>query len=136
MTRVFIDTSAILALLVPTDVAHERASRVFERLRAGECLLMTTSYTLVETYALLSRRFGRRAAASFRSAFAPLLEIFWVDEELHERGLDLLFQRPSGVSLVDAVSFVCIRNARVHEVFAFDRHFEQEGFPISPVPAR
>jgi len=35
------------------------------------------------------------------------------------------------VSLVDAVSFICIREARVDEVFAFDRHFESEGFPIA-----
>ena len=131
MNRVFVDTSAILALLVPTDLAHERASRVVDRLKARESFLLTTSYTMVETYALLDRRFGRDATISFRSDFAPLLEIVWVDEDLHERGLDLMLQRPTGVSLVDAVSFICIHEARVDEVFAFDRHFDQEGFPIA-----
>jgi predicted nucleic acid-binding protein len=130
VNRVFIDTSAIFALLVPTDAAHDRAAGVFDRLRAREPVLLTTSYNLVETYALLDRRIGRGATASFRSDFAPLLQIVWIDDGLHERGLDLMLDRPAGVSLVDAVSFVCIREHRVDEVFAFDRHFEQEGFEV------
>lgn len=130
MNRVFIDTSAIIALLVPTDAAHDRAAGAFNRLRARESLLVTTSYNLVETYALLGRRFGRDATATFRSEFAPLLQVLWVDGDLHERGLDLMLERPTGVSLVDAVSFVCIRQHRIDEIFAFDRHFENEGFPI------
>jgi len=130
VNRVFIDTSAIFALLVPTDDAHDRAARAFGRLRTRESVLITTSYNLVETYALLDRRFGRDATAKFRSNFAPLLQILWVDGDLHERGLDLMLERPTGVSLVDAVSFICIRERQVDEVFAFDRHFEVEGFPI------
>ena len=132
MNRVFIDTSAIFALLVPTDAAHARAATAFDRLRARESDLLTTSYNLVETYALLDRRFGRDATASFRSDFATLLQVVWVDSDMHERGLDLMLERPVGVILVDAVSFVCIREHRIDEVFAFDRHFEQEGFQTLP----
>ena len=128
MNRVFIDTSAIFALLVPTDAAHDRAATAFDRLRARESVLLTTSYNLVETYALLDRRIGRDATASFRSNFAPLLQIVWVDDDLHERGLDLMLECPAGVSLVDAVSFLCIREHQIDEVFAFDQHFEREGF--------
>ena len=130
MSRVFVDTSAILALLVPTDAAHERAGAVFDRLRIREAVLLTTSYNLVETYALLGRRFGRDATASFRTDFAPLLQVVWVDCDLHERGLDLMLAHGAGVSLVDAVSFVSIREHRLDEVFAFDRHFAQEGFQV------
>jgi predicted nucleic acid-binding protein len=93
-------------------------------------VLVTTSYNLVETYALLGRRFGPDATATFRSDFAPLLQVVRVDGDLHERGLDLMLEPPTGVSLVDAVSVICIREHRFDEVFAFDRHFETEGFPI------
>lgn len=127
MSRVFVDTSALLALLIPTDESHQAARAAFTKLRHREAGLLTTSYVLVETYALLDRRVGRAAVAAFRESFAPLLEVVWVDRELHERGLDLHLERPRGVSLVDAVSFACIRDARVDEVFAYDRHFEQEG---------
>ncbi len=131
MSRVFVDTSAMFALLAPTDAAHERAVRVFARLRARQSVLLTTSFNLVETYALIGRRLGREATVAFRSSFAPLLDVAWVDRDLHERGLDLMLLMPLGVSLVDAVSFVFIREQRVDEVFVFDSHFEKEGFPVA-----
>ncbi|MDG4596628.1 MAG: PIN domain-containing protein [Candidatus Contendobacter sp.] len=58
MNQVFVDTSAILALLVATDEAHPAAKMAFARLAAREAALLTTSYVLVETYALLGRRLG------------------------------------------------------------------------------
>lgn len=130
MNRVFVDTSAIFALLVPTDQAHARAVEIFDRLHARESSLITTSYVLVETYALLSRRFGRHATIAFRSDFAPLLDVIWVDRELHERGLDVMLDRPTGVSLVDAVSLIAIREHDVDGAFVFDRHFDDEGLHV------
>lgn len=46
MSTVLVDTSAVLALLVPTDVRHKHARRAFTQLAADEARLMTTSYTL------------------------------------------------------------------------------------------
>ena len=128
MSEVFIDTSAVLALLNPNDLHHDRAQRGFAELRSAEAPLVTTSFVLVETYALLGRRMGLEAVRAFRQGLAPLIEVVWVDQELHESGLDLLFeQNRRHLSLVDTVSFVVIRQRRVDRVFAFDRHFYQEG---------
>jgi len=127
LTRTFIDTSAILALLVPTDEAHSRARAIFADLQAETAPLVTTSYVLVETYALLGRRLGVEAVRNFRMSFAPLLDVAWVDSDLHERALDLLLERPRGVSLVDAVSFVFLRDESIERAFVFDTHFEKEG---------
>jgi predicted nucleic acid-binding protein len=129
VNRVFIDTSAVLALLNPDDAHHDRARRSFETLRSKEVPLVTTSYVLVETYALLSRRMGLEAVQAFRTTMAPLIEVVWVDEEVHESGLDLLLERNQRrLSLVDVVSFLTIHENRIERVFAFDRHFDQEGF--------
>jgi predicted nucleic acid-binding protein len=129
MSRVFVDTSAVLAFLSPTDESHEPARRAFERLQAREAPLVTTSFVLVEIYALLGRRMGLEAVETFRKDFAPLLEIVWVDADLHEAGLDLLSgRRIRDLSLVDAVSFLVMRQRRLDEAFAFDRHFRDEGF--------
>ena len=131
MSRVFVDTSAFLALLNPHDVAHKRARAAFERLAAASEALTTTSYVLVETYALIGRRLGSEAVRAFRESFAPLLEPIWVDEALHEAGLDLLLSRKSRrLSLVDAVSFVAIRQRVVDRVFAYDAHFQRERFDL------
>lgn len=129
MSRVFADTSGFLAILVADDTAHGVAKRAFARLKDREAILSTTSYVLVETYALCERRLGLAAVRGFREAFAPLLQVRWVDEALHERGLELLLERGKrGLSLVDAVSFLAARDEGIEEAFAFDKHFEQEGF--------
>ncbi len=131
MSRVFVDTSAILALLVPSDRAHAEAKKIFQGLERNAAPLVTTSYVLVETYALLGRRFGLAAVERFRTAFAPLLEITWIDEKVHERAVDLLFQRQKRrLSLVDATSFVVIGDLDIEQVFAFDAHFLDEGLPL------
>ncbi len=83
------------------------------------------------TYALIGRRLGLEAVRSFRADFAPLIEVVWVDEALHNAGLDLLLDRRKRLlSLVDAVSFVTMRRGNIADAFAFDPHFEQEGFSI------
>jgi predicted nucleic acid-binding protein len=131
LTRVFVDTSALIALVVANDDAHGSAVRVFSRLESQQSVLVTSSYALVETYALLGRRHGNRVIARFREELQPLFDVVWVDRELHERGLDRLLGREiRGLSLVDAVSFVIMEGERIEEAFAYDRHFEQAGFSL------
>ncbi len=123
MNRVLVDTSAILALLVPTDQAHARARREFDRLRRKEATLLVTSYVLVETYALIGRRFGVAAVRRFREEFAPLLQVIWVTPVMHEKALDLLLaDGRRRLSLVDAVSLVVAAESTVDGIFAFDKH--------------
>lgn len=129
MRTVLVDTSAVLALLVPTDVHHKRAQRAFKELAAIEAQLITTSYTLVECYALIGRRLGLDALTTFRAEFAPLLNVVWIGSDEHERALDLLAESQSEkLSLVDTVSFVVARDHHVEHVFAFDPHFTKAGF--------
>ena len=71
--RVLIDTSAFYALRSATDLFHNRASVAYERLLDREQELWTTSYTLVETVALLHRRLGFEVVSEFRiGATAPM----------------------------------------------------------------
>ncbi len=131
MSRVFVDTSALLALLVGSDQAHEKAKEGFGRLRAERASLVTSSYVLVETYALLQSRIGMGAVRVFREVFAPLLEVLWVDEATHERALDsLLLRDVRKLSLVDATSFELMRANRLDRAFAFDAHFREEGYTL------
>lgn len=131
MTRVFVDTSAILALLVASDRAHGIAAEAFLKLSSHQAVLITTSYVLVETYALLGRRLGLEAVKRFREDFSPLLDVVWVHKELHEKALDVMLQRKAAaLSLVDITSFLVAHEQKIDSVFAFDEHFEKEGFVL------
>jgi uncharacterized protein len=128
---VFADTSGLIALLNAKDENHARAKRVFANLRTRQASLLSTSFVLVETYALLGWRLGLEAIRSFRTEFAPLIEVVGVDETLHNAGLDLVLDRRKRLlSLVDAVSFITMRQRNVAEAFAFDPDFEHEGFSL------
>lgn len=131
MSGVFVDTSALYALLCPEDRAHTRARSTFADLRKRDASLVTSSYVLVETFALVARRLGHGAVREFRIHLRPLLEVEWVDELVHEEALDLMLERARReLSLVDAASFVVMRRRGIGEAFAFDRHFEEEGFDL------
>jgi predicted nucleic acid-binding protein len=131
VNAVFADTSGLLALLNASDDQHARAQRAFANLQSRQAPLVSTSFVLVETYALAGRRLGLDAVRSFRADFAPLIDVVWVDEALHDAGLDLLLDRRKRLlSLVDAVSFITMRQKNVADAFAFNPHFEQEGFSL------
>ena len=86
--------------------------------------------------ALLNGRDEHHAAAArafrkLQSRQTPLSEVAWVDATLHEAGLDLLLtERRRQLSLVDALSLVVMAQRRLEGAFAFDPHFEQEGFTL------
>ncbi|MCX6538990.1 MAG: PIN domain-containing protein [Acidobacteria bacterium] len=51
---VFLDTSALLALIDADEVRHEDARLIWKRLLGNDVPIVTTNYVLVETYALTS----------------------------------------------------------------------------------
>jgi len=126
---VFVDTSALLAVLHAGDENHARASRAFRALLESNEDLLTTSYVLVETVALLQHRFGLAAVRGFQDAVAPVIGIVWVDAGLHaEAAAALLTAARRDLSLVDCVSFTCMRRQGMTRAFQYDRHFREQGF--------
>jgi predicted nucleic acid-binding protein len=128
---VFVDTSALLAVLDADDAYHARASRLWSHLVGGEEDLLTTSYVLVETFALAQARLGLPAARLLHDDVVPILRVTWVDEALHRAAATaMLTAQRRHLSLVDCVSFEAMRRLGAERVFAFDRHFRQQGFTL------
>lgn len=131
MTSVFVDTSAIYAFLVHEDDRHREAKALVESLRAAEPTLVSSSYVLQETVALLQARIGVPAVRTFQQTFAPALEIEWIDGTLYQRAMAaLLAAGKRGVSLTDWTSLEVMRDRGIEQAFAFDGHFEEQGFRV------
>lgn len=81
---VFVDTSAFLALLEPEDENHSMASQIWERLLRDGVKLICSNYVLIETFALLQRRFGMAAVKDFQESVVPVLAVVWVDQSIHD----------------------------------------------------
>lgn len=93
--------------------------------------LLTHSYALCETTALAQRRIGLRAVTQLHEEVLPLLEVEWVDGDLHAAAWAALrAARRRRVSLVDHVSFELMRRRRIDTAFAFDDDFRREGFAL------
>ncbi len=128
--KVFVDTSAFYALASAGDEFHSRARVVYEGLLREDVELLTSSYVLVESFALIQARLGFPVLRDFVSSLEDLLRIIWVDEELHRRAWELLQERQT-VSLVDCTSFLIAEDEGCR-VFAFDEDFAREGLTVLP----
>jgi predicted nucleic acid-binding protein len=127
--RVFVDTSALYALLDGDDAGHERALRGSERILGEE--LLTHTYVMVEIVSLVRRRLGAAAAARFMDDVVPAISIVDVDEPLRGRAVAAFRAAPaSDVSLVDRTSFEFMRTLGISRAYALDANFESEGFEL------
>ena len=130
---IFVDTSALYAVLDADDENHPLADAEWRRLLPGSSPLVTTNYVLVETTALLQHRLGLEAVRTFEQDICPVLGVEWIDEGTHAAGMaSVLVAGRRELSLVDCVSFVAMRHLGIREVFAFDRHFADHGFACLP----
>ena len=59
--NIFADTSGLFALLVKNDYMYLRAREIFNYLAKQNAQLVTSSFVLAETTALLQRRVGMEA---------------------------------------------------------------------------
>ncbi len=131
--RLFIDTSAFFALLDHDDAQHSTAKRVWKDLLREDGTLLTSNYVLVECFALMQNRLGLRAVRDFQESILPLIQVEYVDPEMHRAGVSaLLAASRRNLSLVDCVSFEVMRTLGIKAVFTFDIHFREQGFSINP----
>jgi len=130
---VFVDTSALYAVLDADDQNHERAKRTWVDLITREIELVCTDYVLVETFAVVRHRLGMEAVRALQGDVVPVLRVEWVDKGAYHAGITaLLIAARRQLSLVDCVSFDTMRRLGVKTAFTFDQHFVEQGFDRIP----
>lgn len=131
--RVFVDTSALVALTVLPDVNSTRARRIAHRLRGGDGLVGTTAI-LTEFHSYILYRRGVETARRVVAALLldPLHNWLPVSRELVEAAAQNWLTRFSDqkFSLIDAISFETMRREKITDAFSFDRHFLVAGFDL------
>lgn len=128
---IFVDTSAILALVDRDDPAHEAVVAAFALGR--EEPLVTHAYVIIETLAVARRRFGSRVTAAIMDRVVPALEVATVEASLHAVAMrDFRAAIESSVSLVDRVSFAFMRREGLARAIALDSDFRTADFEAVP----
>lgn len=125
--KVFVDTSALVAILDAGDVRHREASAIFRSV-VGTVELITHNYVHIEALAVIRPRLGADAARSLVEDLLPMFGTVWVDQSVHAAALAANRARGGTTSLVDEVSFIVMRANGVETAFAYGGEFEAEGF--------
>jgi uncharacterized protein len=128
VSEVFADTFFFIALLSPSDAAHEAA---VDAARREVRTLVTTDWVLTELADGLSAPAQRGGCEKFVTELLQESDVVVVpaSRELLEKGLALYRQRPDKEwSLTDCISFVVMGERQLRDALTGDRHFEQAGF--------
>ena len=122
-----------MAVLGAEEHRHKAAASTWARLVKSREVLITTNYVVVELFSLVQRRFGIAAVQALQNGVLPILELTWIDEEIHQRAVAaVLAASKRDLSLVDCVSFEVMRRQGLDTAFTLDRHFSAQGFRRVP----
>ncbi len=126
--KVFVDSSAIAALIIKNDKNHLKAVSVLKKLTDSQAELILSNFVLAETYNLIAARTYPVKAREW------LLSNTWSVERVSasdEKEALAIIQRyaDKGYSYTDATSFSFIKRLDFNMAFTFDRHFSQFGIP-------
>jgi len=136
--RLFLDTSAFVAIEDLDDANHRAALELRERIRRGDTpfkSLYTSNYVVDETITLLRFHCGHRVAAAYRKSLetSKVVTVLWVTEALEKAAWSIFEKRSDKeYSFTDCTSFAIMNAEAIRNAFTFDEHFSQEGYNITP----
>ncbi|MDH5202250.1 MAG: PIN domain-containing protein [Nitrospirota bacterium] len=131
--RLFVDTSAWLALTDKNDQYYDRAVSKSLEIKQQKIELITSEYIVDESITLIRYRVSHHAAIIFgdsllRSRISRIVDVTEEDRlkawEIFKKYEDKEF------SFTDCTSFALMKNLRLQKSFTFDEHFRQMGFEI------
>jgi uncharacterized protein len=131
--KVFVDTSAWLALNDKDDQYHGAAVSKSSVVRAQEIELVTSGYVVDESITLTRYRVSHNAAVIFGNAFlgSNIVAIAdMADEERHKAWTLFKKYEDKELSFTDCTGFVLMRRLKLRDAFVFDDHFRQVSFEL------
>lgn len=130
---IFVDTSALFALINSNDEFHQQANDQWKLLLKKKDSLFSNNYVILESISLIQRRYGMEWIHALQTEVLSLIEIAWVDEIQHQAAVNtFLKSNRRQLSLVDCSSFETMRRLGIETVFTFDEHFHEQGFNVIP----
>ncbi|MGH2372059.1 MAG: type II toxin-antitoxin system VapC family toxin [bacterium] len=137
--KLFVDTSAFLALEDSDDQYHGRAQSLFNQIREERPILVTSNLVLAETISLIGSRLYPKKGAEFGRQLhsSRVIRLFYLNQEIEALSLKTYEKfNDRALSFVDCTSFEIIRLFRLDAAFAFDEHFSRAGFVLYGDSAR
>ncbi len=132
LTKIFVDTGFIFALINEKDQYHQKALELEDKF-GGNYWLMTEAI-LLEIGNALAKNYKPQAVEFIEKCLASdEVEVVKITPYLFTQSLELYKYLDKKWGLVDCFSFAVMREKRVTQALTFDDHFSQAGFQILTV---
>lgn len=131
----FIDSSAWIALADKDDLHHKEAASSYPSFFKNYKTLVTSNLVIAETYIVLLKELGHKAAIEFleRIKASPRILKICSNENIETEAEGILVKyTDQDFSYADTVSFVIMKRQKIRKAFCFDKHFLTAGFTNIP----
>jgi len=131
--RLFVDTSAWLALNDRNDQYHKRAVVKSTKIKKEKIEIITSEYIIDESITLIRYRMSHKASVIFGDSLfnSNIAEIVDVTKSDLERAWDMFRKfKDKELSFTDCTSFALMKTLKLQKAFTFDSHFKQVGIKI------
>jgi len=134
--RLFIDTGGFFALFSADNPAHGKTSAIMEQAGRVRRRAVTTDYVLDETATLLRARGLTKYLKEFlrMTEASQALSIEWMTPDRFAAARTFMLKHlDQEFSFTDCASFVAMKEMRLTDALATDKHFRTAGFnPLLP----
>jgi predicted nucleic acid-binding protein len=131
VSRILVDTSALLALL-DADDPRQGLVRATVADRPDDDLV-THGYVVAESIAVTRRRLGVEGVITLLDDVLPAIEVLEVDSATHATAqARYRSSLPSGASFVDQVTFAVLEREGIDVALVLDADFARPGVTVLP----
>lgn len=127
--KIFIDTSAFIALRDSGDVNHSNAKSALSYIEDYNLKLVTTNFILDEVYTFFSRFHEIAVEMGEYILNSPdIIEYHRITSQDETKAWNIAKKYyDKSFSFTDCTSFAICKRLKIENVFAYDNHFEQFG---------
>lgn len=132
MKKIFIDTSALVALINQEDNSHYKSVAIFTECHDSNVVLVTTDYVISEFFTIMRCTFKKpvKQLVSFiNGILVSEIQLFGITEDVFSEALRVLVSYDDQYfSFTDCVSFIAMNELKTKDVLTTDKHFSVVGF--------
>lgn len=131
--RLFVDTSAWLALTDKGDQHYGDALSRIDTIKKEQIDLITSEYVFDEAVTIIRYRVSHNAAVTFGETLmrSSIIAVAGISDDERFRAWNLFCKYgDKALSFTDCTSFVLMKAYGLEKAFAFDDHFRQVGFEL------
>jgi hypothetical protein len=131
--KIFVDTSALKAIIDEKDDFYSIAEKIFNKMTEDGCELVTSNFIVDECATLIRVKSGLVKALRFKEFLTDCVPTISIQRVLIKDEIEAwkLFKKEwSGLSFTDCTCFAMMKRMGIKRVFGFDKHFERAGFEL------